>query len=46
VVDAYRTIGLDDDAYSRFLQALDAPAERNPALSELARRARRFERGA
>ncbi|MGH8908655.1 MAG: DUF1778 domain-containing protein [Egibacteraceae bacterium] len=44
IVDEHRTIALPTDAYARFLEALDAPPERLPALIELARRARRFER--
>ncbi len=44
IVDAHRTITLPDDAHDRFLEALDAPPERNPALVELAKRAKRFHR--
>ena len=44
VVEAHRNITLDGDAYARLLEALDAPPERNPALVDLARRARRFRR--
>jgi uncharacterized protein (DUF1778 family) len=44
IVDAHRTITLPEDAYRRFLEALDAPPERNPALVELAERATRFRR--
>jgi uncharacterized protein (DUF1778 family) len=44
VIDAHRTIRLPDDAYRRFLEALDAPPESNPALAELAKRAKRFRR--
>ena len=44
IVEAHRTITLPADAYQRFLDALDAPPERNPALVELARRAKRFRR--
>ncbi|MDQ1516093.1 MAG: hypothetical protein QOE80_1923 [Actinomycetota bacterium] len=44
VVDAHRTITLPVDSFSRFLEALDAPPERNPALVELAKRAKRFRR--
>jgi uncharacterized protein (DUF1778 family) len=44
IVDAHRTITLSADSYARFLEALDAPPERNPALVELAKRAKRFRR--
>lgn len=44
IVEAHRTIALPADAYQRFLESLDAPAERNPALVELARRAKRYRR--
>lgn len=44
IVDAHRTIALPADTYQRFLEALDAPPERNPALVEMARRAKRFRR--
>lgn len=44
IVEAHRTISLPHDAYERFLEALDAPPERNPALVELAKRATRFRR--
>lgn len=44
IVESHRTITLPDDAYERFLEALDAPPERNPALVELAKRAKRFRR--
>jgi len=44
VVDAHRSIRLSDDAYDRFMEALDAPPERNPALVELAKRSNRFRR--
>lgn len=44
VVEGHRTISLSQEAYGRFLEALDAPPERNPALVELAKRARRFRR--
>jgi uncharacterized protein (DUF1778 family) len=44
IVDAHHAITLAPDAYDRFLEALDAPPERNPALVELAKRARRFRR--
>ena len=35
---------LSQEAYGRFLEALDAPPERNPALVDLAKRARRIRR--
>jgi uncharacterized protein (DUF1778 family) len=44
IVDSHRSIRLPDDAYTRFLDALDAPPEPNAALVELAERARRFRR--
>lgn len=44
IVEVHRTITLPADTYARFLEALDAPPERNPALVELAKRARRFRR--
>jgi uncharacterized protein (DUF1778 family) len=44
IVEAHRTIRLPDDAFTRFIDALDAPPERNPALVELAERAERFRR--
>lgn len=44
IVEAKRTISLSQEAYVRFLEALDAPPERNPALVELAKRAKRFRR--
>ena len=44
IIDAHQTITLPADAYERFLEALDAPPERNPALMELAKRAKRFHR--
>lgn len=44
IVEAHRTITLPADSYERFLEALDAPPERNPALVELAKRAKRFRR--
>lgn len=44
VVESHRTITLPEDAYDRFLEALDAPPERNPALVELAKQAKRFRR--
>lgn len=44
IIESHRTITLSEDAYERFLQALDAPPERNPALVELAKRAQRFRR--
>jgi uncharacterized protein (DUF1778 family) len=44
IIDAHRSIRLADDAYTRFLDALDAPPESNPALVELVERAKRFRR--
>jgi uncharacterized protein (DUF1778 family) len=44
IIDACRSIRLPEDAYKRFLDALDAPPESNPALVELAERAIRFRR--
>ena len=44
IVDAHRNITFAGDAYARLLEALDAPPEKNPALVELAKRARRFRR--
>jgi len=44
IIEAHRTITLPADAYQRFLEALDTPPERNPALVELAKRAKRFRR--
>lgn len=44
IVESHRTITLPEEAYERFLEALDAPPERNPALVELAKRAKRFRR--
>ena len=44
IVDAHRNVTLAGDAYARLLEALDAPPEKNPALIELAQRARRFRR--
>lgn len=44
IVEAHRTIVLSQEAYARFLEALDSPPERNPALVELAKRAKRFRR--
>jgi uncharacterized protein (DUF1778 family) len=44
IVEAHRNIVLPGDAYARLLEALDAPPEKNPALVELAKRARRFRR--
>jgi uncharacterized protein (DUF1778 family) len=44
IVEAHRTIRLPEDAHERFLEALDEPPERNPALVELAKRAQRFRR--
>ena len=44
IIDAHRNVRLPDDAYTRFLDALDAPPEPNAALVELAERARRFRR--
>jgi uncharacterized protein (DUF1778 family) len=44
VVESHRSIRLPDDVYDRFLEALDAPPERNPALVELAERAVRLRR--
>lgn len=44
IVEAHRTITLPADTYQRFLEAFDAPPERNPALVELALRAKRFRR--
>jgi uncharacterized protein (DUF1778 family) len=44
IVEAHRMITLAGVAYERFLEALEAPPERDPALAELAERARRFDR--
>lgn len=44
IVESHRMITLPADTYERFLEALDAPPERNPALVELAKQARRFHR--
>ena len=44
IVEAHRTINLSGESYARFLEALDAPPESNPALVELAKRAKRFRR--
>ena len=44
VVEAHRNIALAGDAHARLLEALDAPPEKNAALVELAKRARRFRR--
>jgi len=44
IVESHRAITLPADVYERFLEALDAPPERNPALVELAKRAKRFRR--
>lgn len=44
IVESHRTITLPEDAYERFLEALNAPPECNPALVELATRAKRFRR--
>ncbi len=44
IVEAHHAIELPGVAFDRFLEALDAPPEKNPALVELARKARRFRR--
>ena len=44
IIDAHRTIALPADTYERFLEALDAPSKRNPALVQLAKRAKRLDR--
>ena len=40
IVESHHTLRLDDDAYRRFLAALDAPATSVPALVEQLRKAR------
>jgi uncharacterized protein (DUF1778 family) len=44
IIDAHHTIALPADSHERFLEALDAPPERSPALVELAKRAKRLKR--
>jgi uncharacterized protein (DUF1778 family) len=44
IVEEHRSIRLSAEAFDRFLEALDAPPEANPALVELAGKARRFRR--
>jgi uncharacterized protein (DUF1778 family) len=44
IVEEHRSIRLSAEVFDRFLEALDAPPEKNPALVELARKARRFRR--
>ena len=44
IADAHRNFTLPGDVYTRLLEALDAPPERDPALVELAERAQRFRR--
>lgn len=44
VIRAHRSILLSGDTYDRFLEILDAPPQRNPALVELSGRAPRFSR--
>jgi uncharacterized protein (DUF1778 family) len=40
IVDAHRTVRLQQDAYDRFLAALDAPAKPLPRLVEQVRKSR------